>query len=219
MEAGWSCWSYALLHRLSNTFETSVFQQLNSASFSTQKADHGGISSVFYLLWMKLFLSPQLTSPDTLSQAVFFSLLHFLHTTRNKTKEKKKEGIPESQVPCHQEHTWEVLVFQTYLAHWPEALCQLLWHSDNGDAPFLPAWMSHAIFTQSSGISSFRNFYWACANCIFLKAYNLARFEQISFSQKQQKAHPPTKAILSNLHSLSQLGGGKKGGGCYHFSK
>lgn len=66
------------------------FQQLSSASFSTQKADHGGISSVFYLLWMKLFLSPQLTSPDTLSQAVFFSLLHFLHTTRNKTKRKKK---------------------------------------------------------------------------------------------------------------------------------
>lgn len=162
--------------------------------------------------------------PSLLHQTLYPRLFSFPYCTfftqpGTKPREKKKEGMPESQVPCHKERTWEVLVFQTYLAHWPEALCQLLWHSDDGDAPFLPAWMSHAIFTQSSGISSFRNFYWACANCIFLKAYNLARFEQISFSQKQQKAHPPTKAILSNLHSLSQPGGGKNGGGCYHFSK
>lgn len=65
----------------------------------------------------------------------------------------------------------------------------------------------------------FQEFLLSMCKLHFLKAYNLARFEQISSSQKQQKAHPPTKAILSNLNSLSQLGGGRKGGGCYHFSK
>lgn len=64
--------------------------QLSSASFSTWKAAHRGTSAVFYFLWINHF---SFTSPDTLSQAVFFSIFHFIHKTRNrKGKKKKKKG-------------------------------------------------------------------------------------------------------------------------------
>lgn len=52
-----------------------VFQRLSSVSFSTQKADRGGISSVFYLKWIKLFsfFFFHFTSPDCFLFPISFS--------------------------------------------------------------------------------------------------------------------------------------------------
>lgn len=95
------------------------------------------------------------------------SLLHtalFLH----KITEEKKKTISQ-KVSCDAiRNVQEVLVFQTCLSPcWPKTSCQLPQLSDDGDAPSLPGGMSHAVFTQSLGILSFRNFYCACKTAFF----------------------------------------------------
>lgn len=152
-----------------------VFQQLSSASFSTQKSDHGGISLslLSHVDETPFFFS----SPSLLHQTLYPRLLYFSCCTlftrpgttangkRNKRRKKKRPGQKPTATTLGM-HVRGSCFSDLLGPKLPRDLCLLLWRSDDGDAPF-PAWMSHPIFTQSSGISSFRNFHWACVNCIF----------------------------------------------------
>lgn len=203
------------------------FQQLSSASFSTQKSDHGGISLslLSHVDETPFFFS----SPSLLHQTLYPGLLYFscctLFTRPGTTakgkrkKRKKKKARPKAN--CHDiRNARERVLFlrpirpQTASRLVSAAMAKWWWWCTLSPCMDEPSYI-HTVFRNVK----FQEFSLSMCKLHFLKAYNLARFEHFSFSQKQQKAHPPTKNTLSNLNSLTQLGGGSKVGWCHHFSK